>query len=437
MATRHQPESLSRSEIRLLGPDDADTSARMSAEAFGAPSSGTSAFTLGEGLWRWGLFDGDVLAAKANDRAYFSMIGGRPVSTAGVAGVAVAPEYRGSGLARQMMHHLLNAARERGAALATLFRTAPALYRSLGFENVAELRVVELPTSALGGLRVPEGVSLRRATIADVPACRAVYDAVAAQSSCLLTRAGESFPASDADWLAQDGQVTVAADETGQVVGYVRWVRGTGFGPAVSLSVADLQAMTERAYRALLATVGSFSAVTGFVRLRSSGTDPVSYFVPSTGWRIASVDPYLMRVLDVQRAMTARGWPAGVRGSVTFSIDDPVCPWNSGTHRLEVTGGEARLTRIDERQPSAAPPGPPGEDAVLSGNSRAGTPSSGVECAGGTAHITPCGLAVLYAGGIAPAMLRRAGMLGGGSAADDAFLASAFAGPQPAILDYF
>jgi len=407
MVTPPRPESLPLSEIRLLGPDDADASARMSAEAFGAPSSGTLAFTLGGGLWRWGLFDGDVLAAKANDRAYHSMIGGRPVPTAGVAGVAVAPEYRGGGLARRMMQHLLTAARTRGAALASLFRTAPALYRSLGFENVAELRVVEIPTSALIGMRVPEGVSLRRATITDVSAARAVYGAVAAQSSCLLTRVGESFPESDEAWLAQDGQVTVAVDETGQVIGYLRWVRGTGFGPAVSLSVTDLQALTEPAYRALLATVGSFSAVTGSVRLRSSGTDPVGYFVPGAGWRIASVDPYLMRVLDVERAVVARGWPATTNGSVTFSIDDPVCPWNSGTHRLEVAGGEARIS------------------------------GRGATCMAGAAEITPCGLAVLYAGGVAPAALRRAGMLRGGSAADDAFLAAAFAGPQPAILDFF
>jgi predicted acetyltransferase len=393
----------------------------MSAEAFGSPPGGTPAFTLGEGLWRWGMFDADVLAAKANDRAYQSMIGGRPVPTAGVAGVAVAPEYRGRGLARQMMRHLLTGARDRGAVVASLFRTAPALYRSLGFENVAELRTVELPTSALSGMRVPAGMTLRRATLADVPAARAVYDTVATQSCCLLTRVGESFPDSDAAWLAQDGEVTVAADEVGEIVGYLRWVRGSGFGSDATLSITDLQALTDRAHVALLATVGSFSAVTGVTRLRSSGTEPVGWFVPGAGWRVTSVDPYLMRVLDAPGAVAARGWPPGASGSMTFVLDDPVCPWNSGVWRLDLAGGEAGLTRVGER--------PAGVDLPVS--------ADGVPGGAATAEITPCGLAVLYAGGVAPAMVRRAGMLRGGSADDDAFLAAAFAGPQPAILDFF
>ena len=94
-------------EIRLLTEEDADSSTLLSHHAFGAPSGGRPAFTLGPEVRRWGIFDGNTLAAKANDRSYESMIGGRRVPTAGVAGVVVAPEYRGTGLARQVMTHLL------------------------------------------------------------------------------------------------------------------------------------------------------------------------------------------------------------------------------------------------------------------------------------------------------------------------------------------
>ena len=47
------------------------------------------------------------------------------------------------------------------------------------------------------------------------------------------------------------------------------------------------------------------------------------------------------------------------------------------------------------------------------------------------------GFALLYVGGAGPPILRRAGMLSGGGADDDAFLAGATAGPVPALLDYF
>jgi predicted acetyltransferase len=393
--------------IRLLGPDDADASARMSAEAFGVVAAGTPAFTLGDGLWRWGLFDGDALAAKANDRAYQSLIGGREVRTAGVAGVAVAPEYRGRGLGRTIMQHLLTSARQRGAVISTLFRTAPALYRSLGFEQIAELRSIELPVAALAGLRVPATITLRRAEVSDVAAARAVYAAVAAEGSCLLTRTGESFPATDSGWLQRAGQTTLALDATGSVVGYVGWQRGTGYGAGASLTVTDLQALTSDAYTALLAVLGSFSSVTPVVRFPSSGIDPISWFVPGGGWSVTNVEPYLLRVLDVGGAVAARGWPAGLSGSLTLSLQDSACPWNSGILRLEIGEGEGRLVAADAVD------------------------------AGRVVQLDPRGLAVLYAGGVEPTMLRRAGLMRGGTAADDTFLAAAFAGPQPAILDYF
>ena len=154
-------------DLRLLTDVDADSSTLMSHHAFGVPTGGRVPFTLGPGVRRWGLFDGTTLAAKANDRQYDSMIGGRRVPTAGVAGVAVAPEYRGAGLARQVMTHLLSEARGRGAVISTLFRTAPALYRSLGYEQVAVLIDASLPTSALRGIRAVRAPTLRRAEIAD------------------------------------------------------------------------------------------------------------------------------------------------------------------------------------------------------------------------------------------------------------------------------
>ena len=57
---------------------------------------------------------------------------------------------------------------------------------------------------------------------------------------------------------------------------------------------------------------------------------------------------------------------------------------------------------------------------------------------GSGVRMTPTGLALFLAGGgVTSAALRRAGMLAGGSPADDLLLDAAMAGPRPAILDYF
>jgi len=389
-------------DVRLLGPDDAPASIAMSAEAFGNPPGDASSFTTGPGLWRWGVFDGDVLAAKANDRAYESWFGGRRVATAGVAGVTVAPEYRSTGLGRRVMTHLLHAARDRGAVIATLFRTAPGLYRSLGFEQVAELIDAELPASALAGVTAPKGTTVRRARLPDVSAVRDLYTRVARTGSGLLTRDGSAFTGTDADVLAAFDGVTLA-EQCGAVTGYLFWRRGPGYGIDAWTAAVDLLAETGDAHRALLAVLGSFGAVTPTIRFRTTGTDPVQWFIRGAGWRVTEVRQYLLRVLDLAGAVVARGWPSTVSGRVGLTVHDPLCPWNSGDHTMVFDSGAGRLE-----------PGP-----------------------GGGVTVTPQGLAVLFAGGVPMATLRRAALVTGGTADDDARLDAAAAGPAPGILDYF
>jgi predicted acetyltransferase len=332
------------------------------------------------------------------------VIGGRPVSTAGVAGVAVAPEYRGTGLARQVMTHLLSEARGRDAVIATLFRTAPALYRSLGFEQVADLVYGSLPTAALRGIR-PVSTTLRRAVAVDAAAMHQVYRTVASTGSCLLTREGVAFDTdSHADPVGRFDGVTLAEDASG-VVGYACWNRGTGYGVSAVLDVVELLATTGDAYRALLSAVAAFDAVTPTLHLRTSGDDPVHWLIGGAGWAVRDVQPYMLRVIDAAAAVAARGWPSTASVDTVIELEDTVCPWNTGRHRLRVSSGGGEL--------SAA------------GNT------------GSATRIDLRGLAVLFAGGVPVATLRRAGLVSGGDLATDAQLDAAFAGPRPAILDSF
>lgn len=113
----------------------------------------------------------------------------------------------------------------------------------------------------------------------------------------------------------------------------------------------------------------------------------------------------MLRVIDLHGAVAARGWPTGLDAQVTLEIEDPLCPWNSGRHRLVLHGGTGRLEQA-------------AVDAVATG-------------------VTLPGLALLYAGGVSAATLRRADLITGGSPRSDAVLDAAFAGPRPAVLDYF
>ncbi len=96
---------------------------------------------------------------------------------------------------------------------------------------------------------------------------------------------------------------------------------------------------------------------------------------------------------------------AGLAGRVAFRVEDPVCPWNSGSWRLELEDGQGRL------EPAPTPAEAP------------------------TADIR--GLASLFTGFATPDDLVRAGLLTGFDPAAVDLLRAAFASPRPWTAEFY
>jgi predicted acetyltransferase len=397
--------------VRLLTDADAPAMHQLSHLAFGVGRPDPERSRSVAPATRWGVFSPDGrLLAKATDREQRHWFGGRLVDACGVAGVAVAPDARGRGLARRVLEQLLADARDRGAAVATLFRTAPALYRRLGFEHVGTLTWYATPTLTLTGLRVPADVTLRAATLADVPSVRRLYQQVARTRNGMLDRSGPLFP-DDAQLLASCDGITLAVtrDSSGSEVveGYCSWDRGTGWNGAARLTVWDLLATTGRGLAALLASLGSWASVLPTVSLRLPDPDPVRWLLPVGDLTVESQQSWMLKILDAERAVARRPWPRLLSGSVDLTLLDdkwptPAAPAADGRCRWSFAGGIGSLE-----------PGGSGE-----------------------VRLDIRGLSVLYAGAGSAAMLRQAGLLSGPDDAD-VLLDAAAAGTAPALLDFF
>jgi predicted acetyltransferase len=396
--------------VRLLGPDDARASRRLSWEAFGVPPGADDATTPAPyraGMSYLGLFsptDRDALVAQVADRDYESWFGAARVPTSGVAAVSVAAEHRGRGHLAPLFTELLDFARNRGAAISTLFPTAPNIYRGFGFEIVGELTTLEVDTADLAGVRPPAGgLRARRATADDFDAVRGVYDAWAAAQNGPLTRRGVSFPATAEEFLASFTGVTMAVDGAGDARGYASWLRGGDSGATGRLDVVDLVATREDASRLLLRTLGSFASVAPTTTIRTSSFDWLRYLLPTGRWRVETERPYMLRVLDPVAAFGLRRYPRVLEAEVVFGIADEFLTDLDGSWRLRVVDGSATCERTDQA------PGP-----VFTGR----------------------GLAASYAGSQGTANLRMSGLLSGDDADDDTWDAL-LGGRQVHIRDYF
>ena len=390
---------------RPLTRDDFDQSTALIREAFGdLPPGATppSADDPRPGYHAFGTFDDGHLVARLATRGYHSWFGGSALPSGGIAGVAVTAERRGEQLLDQLFRVALeDGLRERGEAVATLFCTAPGIYRKFGYELISSYDTVEVPTATLARIAAPAGVRTRRATPADFAAVCKVYDAWAAAQNGPLTRRGPAFPADAKAFIDSFSGVTLAVDHAGDVVGFASWWRGRGSGDSTTLEVSDLLALSGDAYRALWRVLGSFGSVVGHVRLCTSGHDVARLSLPSAHWKAVEREPYMLRVHDVPGAFASRNWPAD--GDVTFSVAGDHLGTTNGTWRLVIEQGKATCA------PAAAADGP---------------------------VLTPGGLALAWAGAQTSANLRMAGHLSGSTENDEAL--DRVLVPRPIhIRDYF
>ncbi|SCF16356.1 GNAT family N-acetyltransferase [Micromonospora chokoriensis] len=390
--------------VRELTADDLDAAWELGRFAFGSgPRQPASTTTEVPGLTRYGAFDdAGRIVGKVVDLHHDQWWSGRAVSAADVAGVAVAPEARGRGVARAMLTALLRGARDRGAAVSALYPTVAAPYRACGWEAAGVLRTVDLPTATLPRHHPDPRFVVRAGTVADLPAVDALYEQVTRHRNGLLTRRGELF-----DFYAADGALPgdglTLVEKGGDLIGYAVWKRGRGYGADSVLTVDEALAVTAEAARELVGVLASWASVAPTLRLCPLDGDAVSACLPLESAREHERDLWMHRPVDVARAVSARGWPAHVRGFVDFRLTDPLAEWNTGTWRLAVADGEAELTRVD------------GEADL---------------------RLDVRGFALLYTGAAGARSVAQAGLLHAAGVTPDALDLLGAGGPAQ-VLDYF
>ncbi|WP_265445776.1 GNAT family N-acetyltransferase [Flexivirga meconopsidis] len=394
--------------IRQLTAADRDADLGLSIEAFGERPIGTPAPAEPapyppKGCVNFGAWHGDSLVAKVRCRDYESHLpGGRTIPTLGIAGVTVRAEERGMGLLSMLFDSAFARAREVGQPISTLYPTAPGIYRRFGYELVGALTTLEFASAPLANLPPAEGISLRRATPADLDMLRALYTSWASDLLGPLTRGGPSEPTFAESMFDDVTAVTIAEDATGPV-GCAWWKRGVSADPAVGvIEVYDLLAASPDAARALWRMLGSFSSVAGRVRVETSLPDPVMSVLPGDTGKVVDEHRYMLAILDVAGALQARVPSAALSATLRFRVTGGYADGVDGSYQLAVRGGEISCSSTE----SAAGP-----------------------------TFTARGLAALYGGALRCAQLRRAGLLSGPSNDDAAW--DALCSTPTHIRDYF
>lgn len=297
-------------------------------------------------------FEGNRAVAAAAEFRFLQWFAGRSIPMSGVFGVATLPEHRGGGVMREVVSTLMREAHGRGTPITALFPAVLGPYRSLGYEvagtyNEHRLRIDTIPAG------IGDVSAIREYTPEDLPAVRACW------SRAMHDANGTTEPDGDGWWVHRTFNprmdptlraVVVPTVDGDGIEAFASFTRAPAAGTldvAFGLECEPLAAVTERGLRSLLAYFRGYRGLGQWVQWVGAPNDAATMLIPEYGvlhqWRY----PWMLRLLHVDEALRARGWPADARAEVAFAVDDPMFPANAGPWRLSVANGEAKVAHSD------------------------------------------------------------------------------------------
>ena len=325
--------------------------------------------------------------------------GGQSLPMAGIAGVAVAPEYRTAGIAAELMVSMLRDLYDQGIPISTLYASTQRLYRKVGYEHGGTAYVHQLPLGAIG--RRDSVLPMHRVTAET----RAPFEHLA-ETRARVTNG--NLQRSDGMWdrlfffrdkFCYAYLIGDPENPQGSLVYYHGTLDEHGY---FDLHVRDMVAVTPQAAETLWSFFYGHRSMSGSVFWCGPANDPLLGLPGEAPFRVDDPHRWMLRIVDVPKALCLRGYPEGVDGELHLAIEDSVIPQNNARFVLRVASGQATVE-----------PGGRGE----------------LQCAIG-------GLACLFSGVIPAKQLHILGLL---DASETALQIAnrLFSGPEPWMPDMF
>ena len=100
------------------------------------------------------------------------------------------------------------------------------------------------------------------------------------------------------------------------------------------VQVTDMAASTPRAARAILRFLVEYRSLADLIEWEGGPNELFACMLPERHIEMKLSDYFMLRIVDVDRALAERGYPRGQREGVTFELTDRSLPDNSGSHPL-------------------------------------------------------------------------------------------------------
>ncbi|BDM80943.1 GNAT family N-acetyltransferase [Acaryochloris marina] len=263
--------------------------------------------------------------------------GGQRIPMHGIAGVGIAPEYRGAGVARFLMAETVKTLHQQGVPLATLYASTSQLYRSVGFEQAGTYCCYHLPTQSL--TIKDRSLPVTAMDPSDLVILTELYQQRAQQTNGNLDR----HPAIWEQMLEDDTPIyTYLIGEQAHPEGYVIFAHQVDAG-CYNINIYDWVWLTPAAGQRLWTFFADHRSLAKDIQWYGAPVDPLQLFLAEQTYQVKQTERWLLRIVDLPRALTLRGYPPTLEAELHLQVDDQLVPANSGQFVLQVSQGQGQV----------------------------------------------------------------------------------------------
>ena len=265
--------------------------------------------------------------------------GGERVPMTGIAAVGIAPEYRLTGAAIALMQHAVKELHTKGVPISVLYPATQRLYRKAGYEQGGIFCGWEVTTESIQLREQPLRVKPIESNNHEV--FHHLYQEQAKLNNGNLDR-------NQAIWeqLVQPNKkeklyaYLIGSD---QPQGYILFSQNREDDGYV-VRVSDWTVLTTAAAQTFWCFLANHRSQINRVRWKSSGVDFLSLLLPEQTVKQKFVDRWMLRVIDVAKALEKRGYPQGIQTQLHLEVRDDWLAENNGRFILSVANGRGEVS---------------------------------------------------------------------------------------------
>ncbi|MBD2344120.1 GNAT family N-acetyltransferase [Anabaena subtropica] len=267
--------------------------------------------------------------------------GGQRVPMAGIAAVGIAPEYRGDGAAIALIQHTLQDISEQEIPISVLYPATQRLYRKAGYEQAGTSCVWEISAESIQIRQQPLPVE------PIIPKNQTFFRELYQQQAQLTHGYLDRHPAIWQGLMRTSDSETLYSYLIGdkdQPQGYIIFTQERTKDDTI-LRIRDWVMLSNAAVQSFWSFIANHRSQIDKVLWKSSVVDALTLLLPEHSATIKNQDRWMLRIVDVCKALEARGYPSGVDAELHLEVQDDLLTANNGKFILSVANCKGKVTQ--------------------------------------------------------------------------------------------